>query len=528
MQKIHFTGIGGSGAFYLAKYFLALGNIVTGSDIKHSERTETLVKLGATIYLQPLNLEAQELIGTPDLYIYSPALPKTHPEVFHFSEISKKTLDVGQVTSDVIEKYEKNELTDLETKALKESELVPLININWNNKKYIAVTGTDGKTTTSTFVYHLLTKLGVNTALISTLGVKIGEKFLETGLHTTTPTSQELAQILKMPEMESVKVVVLETTSHALAMGRIAGAKFDAAIITNVTGDHLDYHGDYAHYLQAKADLLLKHLKTDGVGIVNPEDEIGYLPLIDLLNKAGVNFVNTDKSKLDISLPEYMQTAYNLSNAAQAALAVNHVAEKLNIEKLSHVELSDIEQISGRMEVVQTEPFKIIVDFAHTANGLKQVVSAVAAKKDKNSKLHLVFGCAGMRDRTKREPMGNVAYTYADHTYICPEDPRLETLPAINSAILKGMNISKSETELSEKEHYEFVTDKDKTVELFQEFSPNARKSAIKAALKNAQEGDIVLITGKSHEKSMAFGTEELDWNDFEAIKEILSAVHST
>lgn len=524
MNTIHFTGIGGSGAFYLAKYFLALGKTVTGSDIKHSERTQILEKLGAKIYLQPLSLEAKNSILNPDLYIYSPALPKDHPEVAYFLETAKQSLDVGQITSQIIGKFEQNALTEVETQALKESELIPLMNIAWSDKKYVAVTGTDGKTTTSTFVYHLLSKQNVNTALISTLGVRIGDKFLETGLHTTTPTSQELAQILKMPEMQPVKVVVLETTSHALAMGRIAGAKFDAAIITNITGDHLDYHGDYEHYLQAKADLLLKHLKTDGVGIVNPEDEIGYQPLLTLLNQANINFVNTKKEEFDISLPEYMQTSYNLSNAAQAALAVNHVLNKLNLESLTSVELSDIEQISGRMEIVQSHPFKIIVDFAHTANGLKQVVSAVAAKKEPNSNLHLVFGCAGMRDRTKRQPMGLVAYNFADYTYICPEDPRLETLPAINSAILKGMNIQKSEQELSSSDYQKFTTDKGKSVEVFQEFSPNARKSAIKAALHNAKPGDIVLITGKSHEKSMAFGTEELDWNDFEAIKEILQA----
>lgn len=516
MNKVHFTGIGGTGAYYLAQYFLSLGYQVSGSDINQGDRVKDLISRGAIVKMQPLSDANLSEIGELDLYIFSPALPKDHPEVVYFQNKATRSYDVGQITAEIIAKYNNGELTSEELAAVGESMLIPLVNIDWNAKKYIGVTGTDGKTTTSTFINYLFEQQGLRSALISTLGVKVGDKFLETGLHTTTPTAQELYHILTLPEMEKIDVVVLETTSHALAMGRVAGAKFDVGVITNITGDHLDYHGSFETYLQTKATLLTDHLKTTGIGIINPRDEMGYPQLKPILEQAQVSYLEIDVDKYQISLPEYMQTHYNESNAAQAMEAVNRVTEQTQ----TTVDLSGIPQISGRMEVVQQSPFQVIIDFAHTANGLRQVVSAVAARKGEG-KLHLVFGCPGMRDRTKRQPMGLVAYEFADHIYLCVDDPRTETLASINSAILKGMNIDKSEADLNG-EYYSFPTDKNTTVELFQEFSVNGRKAAIVRAIDNAQPGDIVLITGKSHEKSLSLGTTEHEWNEFSTVKELL------
>ncbi|HOJ65180.1 MAG TPA: Mur ligase family protein [Spirochaetota bacterium] len=519
-MNIFISGIGGSGAYYLAKYYSLSGNKVSGSDLEKNKRIEDLITYGIDIYIGKPNdnfINNKENNEGIDLYLYSSALKDDHPERVFINKKNINQYEIGELTDLIIKDYLKNRLSENEKNALIESNLAPLLKIEWNNKKYIAITGTDGKTTTVNMIYHILKKLDKRVAVISTIGCLIDDKFIETGLHTTTPSSQDLYNLLSKEEMKDIEYIILEVTSHALAMGRVAGAKFDVAGITNITTEHLDYHKNVEAYFQAKTRIITEHLKDNGIVILNKEDKsFNKLKKIALDNN--IKFETIDKNfAKKILLLKDIDTEYNRLNASIAYKIVSTLTK----ERIDFDILSDFKGISGRMEYIQKEPFTIIVDFAHTENALKVLLKNLKNRLKDNSKLRVVFGCAGMRDKTKREKMGNVAISFADSIYICPEDPRLESLHDINREILKGIGIEVTEEDIK-KEYIEFINFKNKNIFLFQEFSPQARYNAIRKAISDANKGDIIVICGKGHEKSLCFGTKEFEWSDQNAVRDIL------
>ncbi len=519
-MNVFISGIGGSGAYYLARYYLLLGNKIYGSDLEKNQRIEELINNGIEIYIGKATDDFIKQKLPIDLYIYSSALKEDHPEKKFIKNKNINQYEVGELTDLLIKNYLNNILTEKEKNALLKSDIAPLLKINWDKKKYIAITGTDGKTTTVNMIYHILKKLNKKTALISTVGCLINEEFIETGLHTTTPSAQELFNILTKEEMKNIEYVILEVTSHALSMGRIATAKFDTVGITNITCDHLDYHKNLKSYFDTKTRLITEHLKNNGIAILNKEDKnYSKIKKLCMLNK--INFETiTKKFANNIILGKDIDTEYNRLNAAIAYKIVSLLTKELNNYNI----LLDFQGISGRMEYLQKEPFSIIIDFAHTENALNVLLKELRNRLKKNGKLRVVFGCAGMRDKTKREKMGNVAYSMADYIYICPEDPRLETLQSINKEILKGMGIEIDENTLN-KNYLEFLNFNGKDIFLFQEFSTTSRYEAIKKAILDAQYNDIVVICGKGHEKSLCFGTTEYKWSDQDTVKEIISEI---
>ena len=518
MSKIFISGIGGSGAYYLARYFLELGNPVWGSDLNDNERVADLETRGAVIHVGSPDLDWIKRQEPFNRYIYSPALPADHPERKHFDQTNTATQDVGVATDKLVQAYFKGQLTARERTALKNSELLPLLKIDWNAKKYFAITGTDGKTTTIAMIYHLLRKLGQSVAMINTLGLTVNDQTVDTGLHTTTPTSQELYQLLSDPQLEQINNVVLEVTSHALSMGRVAGAKFDTGVITNITHEHLDYHGTWDDYFQAKTRLITEHLKPAGVAVLNQADAKSFTPLKTLCEQQKIKFiaVNPNHTADRLTLPDHLNTDYNQANAALALAAVRAVQPELKLDRdgVSRM-LNDLPKLSGRMEILQKTPFEIIVDFAHTENSLREVLAAAQKRLTESGQLRVVFGCAGMRDATKRFGMGQAAADLADTIYVCPEDPRLEDLREINHEILRGMGVAEDQKlKRIDQNFFQTTTPTGKIVKIFQEPTVQARRDAIEAAIQDAQPHDIVVICGKGHEKSLCFGTTEYPWSD--------------
>lgn len=373
--------------------------------------------------------------------------------------------------------------------------------------KVIGVTGTDGKTTTTHLIYHILNHAGKKVSMISTVYAKVGGKEYETGLHTTTPDPFLVQSMLKRAADEGTEYFVLETTSHAIDQNRVWGIRYEIGVITNVTHEHLDYHHTYAKYLHTKKRLL----ERSHIAIVNKDDD-SYRAICENLHTAKVVSYGLE-TKADYTLDfrnmfPYLAdfNAYNYLAAYVAALAAE-VDGQTAVKAMRTFELPP-----GRLDMVFDGKFSVMVDFAHTPNAISMILSTVRRLHVKKGKriIH-VFGSAGLRDVSKRPLMGRESATYADLIILTEEDYRTEDPDDICREIARG------------------IEEKGKT--LVSHFSPRDsgkytiiidRNKAIAEALRIAKAGDIVVITGKGHEKSLCRGTVEYPWSDRDAVKTIL------
>jgi len=311
-------------------------------------------------------------------------------------------------------------------------------------------------------------------------------------------------------------------------MGRLAGLHFDVAVFTNITNEHLGYHKTWKRYAQAKSLLITDHLKPDGNTVLNLDDKKSYTLLKKLATDSIDYSCNPTKNPKDAAIRvkdinesatgitfEYHSThysipvlgKYNVSNVLAAACALQPLG--IGITQ-SFTALADFPGVEGRMQVIQSSPFIVIIDFAHTPNGLFSALTASRRILQKNGRLVVVFGCAAKRDATKRISMGKYAKKFADITILTAEDSRSENLAAINDQIEEGWH---SEVTQGPRQLIRFDDDK-KNVKV--------RRDAIKKALEFATKGDVVLITGKGHEKSLCFGTTEYPWSDIDETKKLL------
>ncbi len=386
----------------------------------------------------------------------------------------------------------------------------------------IGVTGTDGKTTTVNLIHQILLAAGIKAGLISSVNAVIGGQTFDTGFHVTTPEAVDLQRYLAQMVEDGITHVVLEATSHGLAQRRVAACEFDMAVITNITHEHLDYHGDYQEYLDAKAELFRlleiskeKNIPYKKVAILN-EDDISYPALSEIVGKTGVKMVDYGiNDTADYQAHKIQQTSvgltftvetighkvdfqsslmgdYNVSNCL-AALAL--CIEGLDIDWQDAVKgIKNLKGIPGRMEYLDLgQKFSVIVDFAHTPNALSR---ALAAARDLTSKKVItVFGSAGLRDKEKRKLMAEVSAELADLTILTAEDPRTESLDGILQEMAEGM-ISKGGIE---GENFWRVRD---------------RGGAIRFAIELAKPEDVVIVCGKGHEQSMCFEGTEYSWDD--------------
>lgn len=368
--------------------------------------------------------------------------------------------------------------------------------------KCIGITGTNGKTSTSEILYQILDNLGKKIGLISTIQAKTNQILFDTGFHTTTPEPLELHYYLKQMLDSGIEYVIIETTSHAIAHYRTYGIEFEVAAITNITPEHLDFHKTFENYLNTKA----KIQEQSKIVILNKYD-----PSFELLKQSIKNYeIALDYKELSIN-PEFIDNfpgEYNLQNLSMAFSITQKLFSDNSPEFLEKLLSINLTSISGRFEFILNEKLnKIVVDFAHDATSLESVLNvAKSITSTTKGKLILIFGCAGLRDIEKRKKMGIIAGKLADKFVITAEDPRTEKVEDIISEIQSGV----LETgRILDKDYY-IIQD---------------RGEAIKFAIDNLMSkdnGDLLLVTGKGHERSMCFGTTEIPWSDQEFIRTVL------
>jgi UDP-N-acetylmuramoyl-L-alanyl-D-glutamate--2,6-diaminopimelate ligase len=524
INKVIVLGIGGKASYYVVKFLDLLGIEIEGYDLKESKITKELEGLGIKINYK--NPEEGERLNC-DFCLYSNDIPQSIQKRIKNDNEGIEFLEIGKFYRQIIRDLKEENMSKEEMLAFKESNIAPLFEIDTNKMRYIAVTGTDGKTTTCTMIYHILKELGFKPALITTVAAYIGEKEIDTGLHTTTPSSQEMYELLKQIEKEDCTHIIIEATSHGLEQGRLAGLKFDSVGFTNITSEHLDYHGDWESYCAAKSLLITEHLKDNGNVVLNMDDK-SYEVLSKLHpspitysienvneNDFGVENIKEGEDKITFTLirDKYRYAGeipllgkYNVSNFL-CALAICE-KEGLEIKNILN-SIKNFETVKGRMEVLQKDPYYIIVDYAHTSNATKVALESARTLVKEGGKLIHVFGCAGQRDFYKRFEMGKYSNELSDVSILTAEDPRLEDLKDINDEIERGWKDGKNRN--NELYRFDYM---DKNVEV--------RRDAIKKGLSIAKHGDVVIIAGKAHEQSLCFGQVEYDWNDMDEVRKLL------
>ncbi|MEK7581098.1 MAG: UDP-N-acetylmuramoyl-L-alanyl-D-glutamate--2,6-diaminopimelate ligase [Patescibacteria group bacterium] len=378
--------------------------------------------------------------------------------------------------------------------------LISAIYFGFPSKKLtvIAVTGTDGKTTTVNMIHHIFTAAGKKVSMVSSIGAQIGAKSQDTGYHVSTPNPWQIQGLLKKATDEKSDYFVLEATSHGLDQNRLAFIKIHTAVITNISSEHLDYHKNIENYSLAK----LKLFKNCQTSILNRDDTY-----FDVFKKAarGKIITYSQMHSADISpknFPINLQVigTYNLANA----LAASAVAQTLDIKKSVILKsLTTFSGIKGRMESVDLgQNFTAIIDFAHTPNALKEALTSLKKQYPK-SKITAMFGAAGQRDKSKRHTMGALAAKLADFTVITSEDPRREDPGEIALEIASGF----SEFSKKEEKDYKIILD---------------RKEAIHCAIESVKDNDVVVFFGKGHEKSICVGKTEIPWDEYKEVEKAI------
>jgi UDP-N-acetylmuramoyl-L-alanyl-D-glutamate--2,6-diaminopimelate ligase len=373
----------------------------------------------------------------------------------------------------------------------------------------LGVTGTNGKTTTTSIMRHLFDDGSRSSASIGTLGVLVGSEgeVLPGGGGLTTPGPVELQKILRQLVDAGVRMVAIEASSHSLDQRRIEGLELDVAVFTNLTRDHLDYHGTMEAYREAKVRLL-DYVKTNGTVVVNADSPewAGLRPRARKLtfamrSAADVRAQNvrylpagscwslvTPKGSADVTLP--LIGDVNVENALAAATAAFALGQS---PKAIAKRLGLVPQVAGRLEIISTHP-TVLRDYAHTPDALERSLRSTRAFTQ--GKLIVVFGCGGDRDKGKRPLMGEIAERDADCAIVTSDNPRTEDPDAIIDDIEAGMRAS----------NHERVTD---------------RLAAIQRAIDLAAEGDIVLLAGKGHETYQVRGTTHYPFDEKEIVKEM-------
>lgn len=380
----------------------------------------------------------------------------------------------------------------------------------------IGVTGTNGKTTVTHLIQKLYEAFDQKCALIGTLGHKFSSDDEYRDAKHTTPQAPELQELLWNINEKCIDNVVMEVSSHSLVQHRVDYVDFNGAVLTNLTQDHLDFHITMNNYFKAKA-MLFSELVTGDFAVINNDDE--YADRFKEVISPTVNTYtygvtgNADVMAKDISFDndgaeftcvvkgqEYktklsmngMFSVYNVLAAITTALALG-----FDIEKSIRV-LEKIPGVAGRFEIIVTKP-TVIVDYAHTPDGLENVLKAAREITPKSGKLICIFGCGGDRDATKRPKMGAIAEEYADKVIVTSDNPRSENPQQIITDILAGI-----------KSINDVIVEPD-------------RELAIKEAYKLANANDVVLVAGKGHEDYQILANETIHFDDREKVREIFN-----
>ncbi len=405
----------------------------------------------------------------------------------------------------------KNELIVADSRAAYASLCATLKNHPEQKLKMIGITGTNGKTTTACLVRDIFEAYSMHCGLLGTVHNILGDE--ETSSQLTTPKPPELYDMLDKMVSHGCVSCVMEASSQALEQGRLSGIAFDIAVFTNITQDHLDYHGSFERYLEAKRKLF-KNAKR---AIVNLDDSyaqdiisacsgevVTYSTTLDCadytaknisLKSCSVSFELVSKGQIvhiELASPGIF-SVYNAMAAAVCALSSGIPSENVSSA------LSVAQGVCGRLEQVEcNSKANIIIDYAHTPDGLEQVLRTL--RQTCKRKLIVLFGCGGDRDKTKRALMCKVACRYADTVIVTSDNPRTEDPMRIIEDILEG----------ADKRNCCVFVEVD-------------RRRAIALALRKAQADDTVLLAGKGHEKYQIIGNEKLPFDEREEVRRILT-----
>lgn len=384
----------------------------------------------------------------------------------------------------------------------------------WTSLNTIGITGTNGKTTTSYIIKHILELSNKKVGVIGTMGVLVDKEHIS--IPNTTPHSLEIQKNLSKMLNEKIDTCVMEVSSHALELKRVEYMEFDVGIFTNLSKDHLDYHENMENYFSSKLKLFSK---TKKLNVINSDDPYGKRIIEKLgnrletisygikegdiqakdisYNKSRPSFkLQTPKTSVDIQL--IIPGEFNIYNSLAAAACCYGLGVDINTIKEG---LETFSGVRGRFEEIETnKDFNVILDFAHTPEGVKQALMTI--DKFAEGRKIVVIGAGGNRDRTKRPEMGKIAGQFSDLVIVTSDNPRDEDPAVIANDVLMGVMETDAE--------YKVILD---------------RKEAINYAIINFEPKDTIFITGKGHEETIIIKGQELPFNEKEIVLEILSKI---
>jgi len=407
--------------------------------------------------------------------------------------------DTAFVLTTQNEKYLEDAKSNHAHSIIKIEEIAPLFGVD--KIKIVGITGTNGKTTTASAIYSFLLDLGYKVAMQGTRGLFMNDTVVE-GKSLTTPSVLNTYRHIYQAVEAGCEYFIMEVSSHAIVQKRIEGLDFELKILTNITQDHLDYHKTLGEYISVKNSFF----QDEGKKLINKDED-----------RAAFNIKNTYTYGIE-NPATYRLMAYSLNDGSSgiiqhfqeivpftaslhgffnlynlmAAISATHLITDKSLEEVCDV-VDNFAGVSGRMEQVCAAP-NVIVDFAHTPDGMQQVLNALKEKE-----LLVVFGAGGDRDKSKRPLMGRVAATLAKKVYITSDNPRHEDPDSIVNDILDG---------IEDKENV--------VVEL-------NRKKAIEMALDDQEESEVVVILGKGDESHQIIYDERFPFDDREVVRELLN-----
>lgn len=475
-------------------------------------------------------VSVERIVGPPDPHVLGIAYDSRRVERgYLFAAIRGEKQDGNRFVPDAIEKGAGAILSAREAppgspvtwvQVRDDRESLALASRNYYSRPderipVIGVTGTNGKTTVVCLLESILAAGGRGVCAIGTLGYRVGGE--EVRAERTTPEATDLYRLLDRAVGEGCGHAVMEVSSHALALRRVAGLRFAAAVFTNLTRDHLDFHGDLESYLESKSRLFRD--LPEGLPAVVNRDDPAHARLLEITRGRKVTFGFDPASDVRIrsfqtepggsrvellvmgrplSVRSRLFGKPNASNVAAAAAA----AAALGCDPGLIVSgVAALPGVPGRLESVEAgQGFSVFVDYAHTDDALANVL--VAVRELQPRRLLVVFGCGGDRDRTKRAPMGAVAARLADLAILTSDNPRSEDPLAILAEVEQGIR-----SVTSDPRRFRVIPD---------------RREAIRGALTEAGEGDAVVITGKGHETFQILGDRTVPFDDREVAREIL------
>ncbi|MDF2761302.1 MAG: UDP-N-acetylmuramyl-tripeptide synthetase [Thermomicrobiales bacterium] len=387
----------------------------------------------------------------------------------------------------------------------------------------IGITGTDGKTTTSYVVDHILRFAGARTGMVGTVAIRVGEREDLHPSRQTTPESSDVQWYLRQMVDAEVSWAILEATSHGLAMHRLDHVHFDIAAVTNITHEHLDYHGTVENYQRAKATLLERVAAESGVVVANADDAgsraIEHFAMGAKVIRYSANGFDADLRARGVRSTRSGSTfvldagAYGSAKCTLPLIGEFNVANTLCAAGIALAAGVDLDAIAaalatappvpGRMARIEAgQPFSVVVDYAHTPDAIEKVLTLLR-RLHPSGRVIAVFGSAGERDVEKRPLQGAIAARLADVSVITSEDPRFEDADAIIAQIAAGAEAEGAVAGNSL-------------------FCRSDRRDAIQLALDLARPGDCVLLAGKGHEGSIIWGGDKLPWDEAAVARELL------